>query len=185
MSKRKKISKLKTRRPRRSVPSKPGKHRRIIWIVAFVLLLCTTIAALLVVRYVWQRSQQKPEIPPSLSSRELPIQPLVSPSLSPEQQITLLKSSEMELAEKVVRDFPNSGEAYILMGSLHRRLGSSAKAIEFWEKGLELSPKRADVYHSLGIIAMERGDFEQAISSWQKVLEINPRMPGVHNSIAR
>jgi tetratricopeptide (TPR) repeat protein len=91
----------------------------------------------------------------------------------------------MELAEKVVRDFPNSGEAYILMGSLHRRLGSSAKAIEFWEKGLELSPKRADVYHSLGIIAMERGDFEQAISSWQKVLEINPRMPGVHNSIAR
>jgi tetratricopeptide (TPR) repeat protein len=97
----------------------------------------------------------------------------------------MLKSREIELAEKVMRDFPNDGEAYILMGNLHRRLGGSAKAVEFWQKGLELSPKRADVYHSLGIVAMEKGSFEQAISFWQKALEVNPKMHGVHNIIAR
>lgn len=120
-----------------------------------------------------------------MTSHELPAQPLVDPTLPPEQQIALLKSREMALAERVMKNFPNNGDAYILMGDLHRRLGSSAQAVEFWHKGLELSPNRADVYQNLGIVAMEKQDFEQAISFWQKALQINPQMPGVHNIIAR
>ncbi len=148
-------------------------------------ILCATIVALVVAGYVWHRNRQQQEAPASLNSHESPVEPLADPTLPPEQQIALLKSREMALAERVVRDFPSNGDAYILMGDLHRRLGSSAKAVEFWEKGLKLSANRADVYQNLGIVAMEKGDFEQAISFWQKALQIDPQMPGVHNIIAR
>ncbi|UCG57763.1 MAG: tetratricopeptide repeat protein [Phycisphaerales bacterium] len=97
----------------------------------------------------------------------------------------MLKNRELELAQQVMKDLPGSGDAYILTGDLHRRLGSSTKAVEFWQKGLQLHPNRADVYRNLGIVAMEKGDFEEAVSFWQKALEINPQMPGVHAAIAR
>jgi tetratricopeptide (TPR) repeat protein len=142
-------------------------------------------AALLVAIYVWQKNRQQRLAFSSPNSREMLTQPLVSPTLPPEQQIALLKSRQMEVAESVMKDFPNSGDAYILMGDLHRRLGSSAKAVEFWEKALQLSTNRADLYHNLGVVAMEKGDFEQAISFWQKALEVDPQTPGVHNIVAR
>lgn len=97
----------------------------------------------------------------------------------------MLKSREMELAQQVVRDLPGSDDAYILMGDLHRRLGKSDEAAEFWRRGLQLEPKRPDVYHNLGIVAMEKGDFKEAVSLWRKALEINPRAPGVHGAIGR
>jgi tetratricopeptide (TPR) repeat protein len=104
-------------------------------------------------------------------------------TLPPEQQIELLKARELALAEQALRDFPAQGDAWILMGDLQRRLGRSAKAVEFWQKGLELSPRRADAYHSLGTIAAEKGEFEQAISCWRKGLELEARRPGLHRVI--
>jgi tetratricopeptide (TPR) repeat protein len=190
MSKRKRITGRKTRSPGRSrrVTGRPrgSRDRWIRWVVGCGAILCATIAALLVVKYMWaprstpsrwQRNQ-----PPFLLSQE---SMGVSATLPPEQQIGMLKSRQMELAEKVLTDFPDSGDAYILMGDLHRRLGSSDKAAEFWQKGLELSPKRADVYHRFGIVAFEKGDFDEAISFWQKALELDRRMPGLHNAMAR
>jgi tetratricopeptide (TPR) repeat protein len=134
---------------------------------------------------VRQRNRQPRDASSSLEYREPSAKPRATSTLSPEEQIAELKIRQMELAQSVMRDFPNSGEASVLMGDLHRWLGSSTKAVEFWQKGLELSPKRADVYHRLGTVALERGDFEQAISLWQKALDVNPQMPGVRNNIAR
>jgi tetratricopeptide (TPR) repeat protein len=134
---------------------------------------------------VRQRNRQPRDALSSLEYREPSAKPHAASTLSPEEEIAALKVRQMELATSVMRDFPNSAEASVLMGDLHRWLGSSAKAVEFWQKGLELSPKRADVYHRLGTIALERGDFEQAILFWQKALDVNPQMPGVRNNMAR
>lgn len=185
MSKHKKSVRRRTGSPGRSRRYPSSNRTRTRRTLGLAAILCAIIAALFAGRYFWQKNRQRQETSPSTDSREPSAQPLLPPTLDPEQQIALLKSSQMELAEKVMIDFPKSRDACILMGDLHRRLGSSAKAVEFWQKGLELSPKRPDVYSNLGIVAMEGGKFEQAISFWRKALVVNPQMPGVHSSIAR
>ncbi|MGD8500121.1 MAG: hypothetical protein PVJ86_05710, partial [Phycisphaerales bacterium] len=172
MSKRKRIVRRKTRSPSRSRRSSPGNRRRTKWLAGCGSLCCIIIAILLLARHVRQRNRQPQDALSSLEYREPSAKPRATSTLSPEEQIAALQTKQIELAKNVMRDFPNSGEASVLMGDLHRWLGSSSKAVEFWQKGLELSPRRADVYHRLGTVALERGDFEQAISFWQKALDV-------------
>jgi len=104
--------------------------------------------------------------------------------LAPEQEVAALKKEELELAEGLMRDFPNSIDAGVLMGNVWERHGDAIEALKFWRKVLELDPRRSDVYKSMGWFAMQKGQYEQAIAYWRKALEVAPQMPDIHNSIA-
>jgi len=103
---------------------------------------------------------------------------------NPEQEIAALKKEELELAETLMKDFPNSIDPIILMGNLWERHGDAIKALEYFNKVLEQNPKRADVYKVIGRFFMHTEQYDKAISYWQKALEIDPNIPGVHNNIA-
>jgi tetratricopeptide (TPR) repeat protein len=102
----------------------------------------------------------------------------------PEQKIAALKKEELELAETLMKDFPNSLNPIMLMGNLWERHGDATRAMEYFNKVLQQDPKRPDVYKSIGWFYMNKGQYEQAIGYWQKALRIDPNIPGVHNNIA-
>jgi len=104
--------------------------------------------------------------------------------LTPEQEVAVLKKQELELAERLMKDFPDKVNPIMLMGNVWERHGDAIKAMEFYNKVLEKDPKRADVYKGIGWFYMNKEQYEQAISYWQTALENDPNIPGVHNSIA-
>ena len=104
--------------------------------------------------------------------------------LTPEQKIAALKKEELELTEKLVKDFPNSTNPVMLMGNLWERHGDATKALEYFNKVLEKDPERPDVYKSIGWFYINKEQYEQAIQYWQKALEIDPNTPGMHYNIA-
>lgn len=126
---------------------------------------------------------KKTELP--LRTEELSLQKPIPSTLTAEQEIAELKKEEMELAQKVMKDFPDSDDSYALMGDLYSRHGNSAEAMKFWEKSLEINPKRSNVYQNMGQLALEKGEFDKAVTLWRKVLEIRPKASGVRNDIAR
>jgi tetratricopeptide (TPR) repeat protein len=107
-----------------------------------------------------------------------------SPAETPEQKIASLKKEELELAEKLMNDFPDSINPIMLMGNLWERHGDATRALEYFNKVLQQDPKRPDVYKSIGWFYMNKEEYEQAIAYWQKALEIDPEIPGAHHDIA-
>jgi tetratricopeptide (TPR) repeat protein len=105
--------------------------------------------------------------------------------IDPEREIAALKKEELELAEKIIKDFPDNANALILMGNVLERHGEAVKALERFEEAIKLDPHRPSVYESIGWFYLHKGQYEQAISHWQKALKINPELPGMHNNIAR
>jgi len=102
-----------------------------------------------------------------------------------EREITALKQEEMELAEGIMRTFPDNANAFVLMGNVLERHGEAVQAIEFFEKALERDPNRPSVYESIGWFYLHKGQYAEAIKHWQKALAIHPNSPGIHNNIAR
>ena len=109
---------------------------------------------------------------------------LINPALTPEQKISALKKEELELAERLIKEFPNNINPIMLMGNLWERHGDATKAMEYFGKVLEHDPERPDVYKSIGWFFMNKGQYEQAIGYWRKALEIDPNIPKVHHNIA-
>jgi len=105
--------------------------------------------------------------------------------LTIEQEVAALKKEEMELAERLMKEFPNSEDPIVLMGNVQSNHGNATEAMRYWEKGLELNPRRADVYAAMAWLAMAKADYDKAIARWRKALEIEPQMPGAHNTIGR
>jgi superkiller protein 3 len=106
------------------------------------------------------------------------------PAAKSEQEIAALKKEELELAETLMKDFPDSVNAIMLMGNLWERHGDATKAMEYFNKVLEQDPNRPDVYKGIGWFFMNKEQYEQAIEYWQKALEIDPNIPDLHNNIA-
>ncbi|MFC1792745.1 tetratricopeptide repeat protein [Planctomycetota bacterium] len=106
------------------------------------------------------------------------------PVLKPEQEIAALKKEELQLAERLMKDFPNSINPIMLMGNLWERHGDATRAMEYFNKVLEQDPERPDVYKSIGWFFMNKEQYEQAIGYWQKALQIDPNIPGMHHNIA-
>ncbi len=104
----------------------------------------------------------------------------------PPSQTTVedLKKEQLEVATRLVRDFPNNTDAIGLMGMVHNSLGNSNEAVKCWEKCLKLDSNRADAYNSLGIVAQRKGESEKAIALWRKALEANPTSPSIHERLA-
>ena len=185
MKKHKKNGEPKKKNCGYSQPSIPASLKRTTRVLIVGVIACAAIAG-----FSWARPSsrtdkkpQKTEIPSN--STEPLASSLAGSVLTPEQEVAALKKEELDLAERLMRDFPNRVDPMVLMGIVQDRHGNGTEALKFWKKGLELNPRRADIYKSMGWLAMGKGEYEEAIARWRKALEIDPQLPGVHNSIAR
>lgn len=57
------------------------------------------------------------------------------------------------------------------------------KAIQAYQKVIELDPMYAEAYNNLGIIYQDIGDFDKAIEAYQKAIEVNPQYMKAYNNL--
>jgi tetratricopeptide (TPR) repeat protein len=164
-----------------------GRYLLLLIAVAFV----SALAAWLVGSSAGRGGKPQPlEDPFSIESRKQnggqrakPQVPAEAPATSsewvPVGRVTVeeLKQEKMEVAQRLVEDFPQDPNAAALMGSICQQLGDTAKAAECWRKCLELDSQRASAYGALGTIAVEKASFEEAAAAFRKALEIRPESP--------
>jgi len=141
-----------------------GGGRIIVWIA---------VAGLL-----WAGQGGKAQVPSGSAKQDSSLR-------TPQQETAALKREELEVALRIMKEFPTSEDPIVLMGNVQTRHGNTAGGIELWKKVLQLNPRRADVYNGMGWTAMAKGQYEEAIGHWRKAVEIDPQMPGVHNATAR
>ncbi len=71
-------------------------------------------------------------------------------------------------------------ESYFNSGNLYLRLEENQRAINDYDKAIELNPKYASAYNNRGIAYARLGDDRQAIKEFDKSVEMNPKVPEVY-----
>ncbi|MDO8137324.1 MAG: tetratricopeptide repeat protein [Candidatus Brocadiales bacterium] len=69
------------------------------------------------------------------------------------------------------------------LGVSYQKQGNIRKAIEEYEKVLELDPYNAEAHNNLGIIYKEKGDLDKAVEHYQLVISLNPGMEEARNNL--
>ena len=90
--------------------------------------------------------------------------------------ILTVLSGTIAISPSVARAQPTPTEAnyWFLEGSKYINLGEFEKAIECFEKVLELDPKNASAWNEMGYAYDELGDFRKGIECYDEGLEIDP-----------
>jgi type IV pilus biogenesis/stability protein PilW len=104
-----------------------------------------------------------------------------APTLPKQEVLAKPKNSELEAA----KDRTAASDALIHFNSgvdLYRQR-DYAKAIQAYQKVIEIDPGYAEAYNNLGIIYQEAGDFDRALSAYQKAIEINPKSEKALNNL--
>ncbi len=87
--------------------------------------------------------------------------------------------------EVVVKDHPRTIEVIRLFNSgvTFYQQKEINKAIQAYERVIELDPSYVEAYNNLGMIYQEMGDFESAMQSYQKAVQIDPKYVKGFNNI--
>ena len=183
MSKDKKTGQCKTRISGNSKPSFLSTQRNGVRALVISIIVCVVTAGVFSVKFLPCSNGQPWRLEQSSDHTEDPVQlPVIKP-LSTKQEVVALKNEELELTEKLMRDFPSHDESLVIMGNLCCRHGNVIKALEFWNKALKINPKRADVYRSIALLSMKKGQFAETVAQFRKALEIEPQLPDVYSNI--
>jgi len=95
-----------------------------------------------------------------------------------------LKKEQIEVADSLLKRFPNDPSVMVLMGEVHRDQGNSALAVKYWRRALKLAPNRPDIYQKLASNAMQRGELAKAVMLLRKLLQLDPARPNVRIGLA-
>ncbi len=79
-----------------------------------------------------------------------------------------------EMQQVVARD-PKNVEAWIQLGNDYFDTRQSQKAIEAYDRALELRPENPNVLTDQGVMYRDLGQFEKAIAKFQKANEVDPK----------
>ncbi len=85
-----------------------------------------------------------------------------------------LRVEALELADRIVREFPGTAEALYVRGLILNRFGTSQEAVACWQQCLELAADSPDVYFWLGWDALRRGDYTAAEAKLRQALQLRP-----------
>lgn len=178
----------KTNRCKAEISGNPGptfssNQRHVFREFVISVIIYVVIADVFSVRFLSRANGQPLRLEEPSNQIEEPVQlPVIKP-LSTKQEVIALKNEEVELAEQLMRDFPGSDRSLVIMGNLCYRHGDIIKALEYWNKALQINPKQANVYKSIALLYMKKGQFDDAIEHFRKALEIQPELPDVYVNI--
>jgi len=122
---------------------------------------------------------EKRETPPTPASE----QPVQKPSTIYPKQEAFAKPTGMGL---------ESGENPARTAEIHTHFNLGVeytsqreylKAIQAYQRVIELDPTYGEAYNNLGIIYQEVGDFDGAFQAYQKSIEVNPRYEKAYNNL--
>ena len=81
----------------------------------------------------------------------------------------------MMLWTDVLKKSPNHSLANYWMGNAYRDKKNIPKAIEYYEKTIQLVPWQADPYYQLGVIYSRMGKKQEAKKYLKKAIDANPK----------
>jgi serine/threonine protein kinase/tetratricopeptide (TPR) repeat protein len=85
------------------------------------------------------------------------------------------------LAEK----YPEEKWPFYQLGFYHSWSGEDEKAVEEYEKALELDPDMGSALNELGFVYLRLGEYEKAVSSLKKYVSVTPGEPNAVDSLAQ
>ena len=68
-----------------------------------------------------------------------------------------------------------SADDYFYLGLTCQQREEHKKAIEYYDKAIEINPQDADTYHNRGYVKADSGNHTEAIQDYNKAIEINPQ----------
>ncbi len=98
--------------------------------------------------------------------------------------IVELQKEQLDVAEKLLKRFPNDLNVILLMAVAHRSQRNSAQAKKYWQQALRRAPRDPNVHYEIADYTMRKGDFEEAVPLWRKLLQLSPKRTGVRNRLA-
>lgn len=75
-------------------------------------------------------------------------------------------------------------ELLLYNGNAYNSMGKIDKAIEFYNKGLEMFPNFIEAHYNVGNVYMNNQMYDKAIDEYNKVLALNPKFTGAINNKA-
>ena len=97
------------------------------------------------------------------------------------------KKNNFQIAEKlyneILKSSPFHEGAQSNLGILYNQLGKPQKAINCFEKAIQINPNSANAYYSLGVIFAQLGESQKAINCFEKAIQINPNHIDAHNNL--
>lgn len=93
-----------------------------------------------------------------------------SPAAANQNLVAAIKQHEDEVART-----PENAEAWEHLGNLYYDTGAAEKAINAYNKALELKPGNTSVLVDRGVMYRELKEFSKALDSFRQALEINPK----------
>lgn len=98
-------------------------------------------------------------------------------------------TNEVKFWADVVKKAPKKAKGYGALGVAYDKVGELDKAVEYYEKSLELNPNLTDLYirlhNNLGFTKFKQGKYDEAISHYNKVLEVSPSFVQTHMNLAQ
>lgn len=80
----------------------------------------------------------------------------------------------------LLRQFPNSSEAYNIQGASYESMKNNSQAINNYEKALKINPNYIDAYVNLGLALKDKGDLSAAVVNFKKALKLNPHDTAIY-----
>ena len=97
------------------------------------------------------------------------------------------KKNNFQIAEKlyneILKSSPFHEGAQSNLGILYNQLGKPQKAINCFEKAIQINPNSANAYYSLGVIFTQLGESQKAINYYEKAIQINPNFANAYYSL--
>ena len=97
--------------------------------------------------------------------------------------ITRDREQHFTILQKMAMKFPKEKRAHFSLGSYYRGNNVFNKAIEEFNKALELDPDFNEVHNRLGYLYGEMGNFEKSIEHIKKYVSLNPGDPNPLDSL--
>jgi len=96
-----------------------------------------------------------------------------SPGLPGAPSISQEQSQELTALLQAIRTTPDNVGAWTQLGHLYFDTGQYEKAVQAYEKSLELDASRPDVWADLGVMYRRTGDPNQAVKCFDRALSID------------
>ena len=94
------------------------------------------------------------------------------------------QEKQFRIHQKIAKKYPREKQIYITLGEYYRFQGIADKAIEEFNKALELDPNYGSAYNGLGHTYLNMGDFLRAEEHFKEYISLNPDEADPLNSLA-
>lgn len=87
------------------------------------------------------------------------------------------------LLEELVENHPGLATPYVNLGIIADQQGDQEKALQWYQKALEVDAAQPEALNQLGILYRQKGQLKKALETYRRALAANERLPQIHYNL--